>query len=36
MFLHGVMEEEVNMRQFLVYENKQLPSHVCKLDKRHL
>jgi hypothetical protein len=36
MFLHGVMEEEVNMRQSLVYENKQLPNYVWKLDKRHL
>jgi hypothetical protein len=33
MFLHGVLEEEVCMRQPLGYEDKNNPSYVCKLDK---
>ena len=32
-FLHGVLEEEVYMRQPPSYESKALPDHVCRLDK---
>jgi len=32
-FLHGVLEEEVFMRQPPGYENKNTPHYVCKLDK---
>ncbi|XP_073357742.1 uncharacterized protein [Aegilops tauschii subsp. strangulata] len=32
-FLHGVLEEEVFMKQPLGYENKNTPYHVCKLEK---
>lgn len=32
-FLHGVMEEEVFMKQPHGYESKELSNHVCKLDK---
>jgi hypothetical protein len=32
-FLHGVLEEEVYMRQPHGYENKDTPNYVCKLDK---
>jgi hypothetical protein len=33
MFLHGVLEEEIYMRQPPRYEDKNLPHHICKLDK---
>ena len=32
-FLHGVMEEEVFMKQPPGFEDRQNPLHVCKLDK---
>ena len=32
-FLHGVLEEEVYMRQPPGYENKKTPHYVCNLDK---
>jgi hypothetical protein len=32
-FLHGVMEEDVYMKQSPGYVDSQLPQHVCKLDK---
>jgi histone deacetylase 1/2 len=32
-FLHGVLEEDVYMRQPPGYENKQAPHYLCKLDK---
>jgi histone deacetylase 1/2 len=32
-FLHGVLEEEVYMKQPLGYEDKTRPGYVCKLDK---
>jgi hypothetical protein len=32
-FLHGVLEEEVYMKQPPGYENKNHPSYICKLDK---
>jgi len=32
-FLHGVLEEDVYMRQPPGYEDKLQPQYVCKLDK---
>jgi hypothetical protein len=32
-FLHGILEEEVYMKQPPGYENKNHPSYICKLDK---
>ena len=32
-FLHGVLEEEVFMRQPPGYENQSTPHYICKLDK---
>ena len=32
-FLHGILEEDVLMKQPLSYEDKKLPQHFCKLDK---
>jgi histone deacetylase 1/2 len=33
MFLHGVLEEEVYMKQPSGFENPHAPFHICKLDK---
>jgi len=32
-FLHGLLEEEVFMRQPPGYESKDKPDYICKLDK---
>jgi hypothetical protein len=32
-FLHGILEEDVYMKQPLVYEDKSRPHYVCKLNK---
>jgi hypothetical protein len=32
-FLHGVLEEEVYMKQPPGYESKEKPNFVCRLDK---
>jgi hypothetical protein len=32
-FLHGVLEEEVYMKQPPGYEDKNRPNYLCKLDK---
>jgi hypothetical protein len=32
-FLHSVLKEEIYMRQPPGYEHKNLPHHICKLDK---
>jgi hypothetical protein len=32
-FLHGILEENVYMKQSPGYEDKTLPNHVCMLDK---
>jgi histone deacetylase 1/2 len=32
-FLHGVLEEEVYMKQPLGFENPHAPHYICKLDK---
>nr|ABB46598.2 retrotransposon protein, putative, Ty1-copia subclass, expressed [Oryza sativa Japonica Group] len=32
-FLHGLLEEEVYMKQPRGYEDKSKPNHICKLDK---
>ena len=32
-FLHGVLEEEVYMRQPLGFEDAKFPNYVCRLDK---
>jgi hypothetical protein len=33
MFLHGVLEEDVFMKQPLVFVDPSYPQHMCKLDK---
>jgi histone deacetylase 1/2 len=32
-FLHGVMEEEVYLKQTPSFEDLHAPHHICKLDK---